>query len=121
MEAQADNISSSVGFFNIEETLIANERIDLSFLQLTIPLGTLTILANLLVFKILWKEEKTPVNQLLMIHCLTNISGTILGMFRQSPFYTGLAFEVYCTGHISMELTLVTINRLVPVTIASYR
>ena len=98
-----------------------NQSVNAAIMLLTIPLGTLTMLMNLCVFLILWREEKTPVNQMMKIQCLNNMVGVCLGIMRQSPYYTSLQSEVYCSLHTSLELFLITTNRLVPVAIAGYR
>ena len=105
----------------IENTEIVNKKLEFNFMYFTIPLGLITILLNMRVLMMLWKEEKTVVNQLMMIDCIMNILSTSLLTFQQSPYFRGLDVEVYCYFHLLLAFCCVHFNRLCPVAIAVFR
>jgi hypothetical protein len=105
----------------IENTEIVNRKMEFSFMYLTIPVCMVTILLNLSVVMMLWKNEKTIVNQLMMLDCLVNIMYSSLSTFEQSPWYRGLGVEVYCCAHLVLLLPSMILNRLLPVAIVVFR
>ena len=118
---EGNHLDLDVGVLMIEFAEPVNQGVDASIMILTIPLGTFTVLINLYVFLILRREESTPVNQMMKIQCLNNMSGICLGIITQSPYFTSLGIDIYCSLHASLTLFVITINRLVPVAIAGYR
>ena len=105
----------------IENTEIVNKKLEFNFLGFTIPSGLITALLNMSVLMMLWKKEKTVVNQLMMIDCIMNILSTALSTFQQSPYFRGLDVEVYCYFHLLLSFCCVLYNRLCPVAIAVFR
>ena len=53
----------------------------------------------------LLKKEKTIINQLMSIECISNILYSFLASFTQSPYFKGTSQNLYCSPH----LVLVTI------------
>jgi hypothetical protein len=105
----------------IENTEIVNKKLEFNFLCFTIPSGLITALLNMRVLMMLWKKEKTVVNQLMMIDCIMNILFSFLYTFRQSPYFRGLDVEVYCYFHLLLAFCCFEFNRLCPVAIAVFR
>ena len=115
------------GVFNNTEIFIENtetiniRKIGLSFMFLTIPMYFVTILLNMSVLMILWKKEKTIVNQLMKLDCIVNIMYSSLGTFGLSPYYRGFGLEVYCFLHMALSYGSVVFNRMLPVAIVVFR
>ena len=105
----------------IENTEIVNKKLEFNFLCFTIPSGLITALLNMRVLMMLWKKEKTVVNQLMMIDCIMNILSTALSTFQQSPYFRGLDVEVYCYINLILAMCCMVFNRLCPVAIAVFR
>ena len=76
---------------------------------------------NMSVLMMIWKKEKTIVNQLMKLGCLVNIIYSSLGTFQQSPYYRSMGLEVYCFPHLMISFTAVVFNRLLPVAIVVFR
>ena len=105
----------------VENTDIMNQKFDAKFMGITIPICVLSLVLNLTVIRKLRKEEKTTVNQLMLMECMVNIMYSSLGTLQQSPWYRGLDLELYCYPHIVMTFTSVVGNRLLPVGIGLFR
>ena len=105
----------------IEKTELVNIEIEASFMIFTIPMCMMTLLLNMSVVKILWKKEKTIVNQLMMLDGMVNIVFASLGTFQQSPYYRGLEWLFYCYPHLMLTYASGICNRLLPVAIGVYR
>ena len=105
----------------VENTEIMNEEIEFSFLFLTIPMCMVTQLLNMSVLMMLWKKEKTNVNNLMKLDCIMNIINSYLGTFQQSPYYRSLGLEAYCYPHMMLTFASVVFNRLLPVAIVMFR
>ena len=105
----------------IENTEFMNSKFELSFMLLTMPILMATLLLNLSVIVVIWKKEKTIVNQLMTMECIVNISYSSLATFQISPYYRGLELEAYCYPHLMLSITFVIFNRLLPVAIVVYR
>ena len=73
------------------------------------------------VLMMLWKKEKTVVNQLMTIDCIMNILSTSLSTFQQSPYYRGFDVEVYCYINLMLAMCCMVFNRLCPVAIVVFR
>ena len=105
----------------LEQMVIVNEKFSYSFLGILIPICLLTLYLNLYMLTVLWKKDKTIVNQLMMAELIINILFSLLGTFQQSSFYRGLDCKIYCYIHLVCKYIFLTFNRLVPVAIAIYR
>ena len=105
----------------LENTEIMNKKFEFSFLLLTIPMCMVTLVLNTSVLMMLWKTEKTIVNQLMKIDCIVSIMFSSLGTFQQSPFFRSLGLEVFCFPHIMLTYASGIFNRLLPVAIAVFR
>ena len=105
----------------LENTKILSKKIELSFLYFTIPMCLVTLLLNMSVLMMLWKKEKTIVNNLMKFDCIVNIINSCLGTFQQSPYYRSLGLEVYCYPHMMLTYASGVFNRLLPVAIVGYR
>ena len=105
----------------LEEMEMVNENYDISFFGILIPICLLTLYLNLYMLVLLWKKDKTIVNQMMETELMINILFSILGTFQQSPFYRGFAYQLYCYLHLFCKYLFLTFNRLVPVAIALYR
>ena len=105
----------------IENTKFVNNTVEFNFMYFTIPLGLITILLNMSVLIMLWKKDKTLVNQMMMIDCIMNILYTPLSTFQQSPYFRGLEVEVYCFNHLLLAYCCMLFNWLCPVAIAVFR
>ena len=105
----------------LENTEIMNKKFEFSFLLLTIPMCTVTLVLNTSVLMMLWKAEKTIVNQLMKFDCIVSIVFFSLGTFQQSPFFRSLGLEVFCFPHIMLTYASGIFNRLLPVAIAVFR
>ena len=105
----------------IENTVIVNNTFEFNFMYFTIPLGLISALLNMSVLMMLWKKEKTVVNQLMTIDCIMNILSTSLSTFQQSPYYRGLDVEVYCYINLILAMCCMVFNRLCPVAIVVFR
>ena len=105
----------------LENTEIMNKKFEFGFLLLTIPMCLLTLALNMSVLMMLWKTEKTIVNQLMKLDCIVNIVFSCLGTFQQSPFFRSLGMEVFCFPHIMLIYATGIFNRLLPVAIAVFR
>ena len=105
----------------IEDTEIMNRKIEFSFMVFTIPMYAVTLLLNMSVLMILWKKEKTIVNQLMKLDCIVNIMYSSLGTFGLSPYYRGIGLEVYCSPHMALSYATLVCNRLLPVAIVVFR
>ena len=103
------------------DTDIMNTGNELSFMVFALPVCFSTFVLNLTVIVMIWKKEKTIVNQLLTIECTVSILYSFLGTFQQSPFYTGLGHELYCYPHLLLVTLLLVCNRLLPVAIVVFR
>ena len=66
---------------DIESTQIVNKSFEFGFMLFTIPICLVIIVLNMAVIKILWKEEKTLVNQLMMLDSIVNMGFSSLGTF----------------------------------------
>jgi hypothetical protein len=108
-------------FVVIENTEIVNNALNVNFMYFTIPLGLMTMLLNMSVLTVLWKKEKTVVNQLMMIDCIISFLYTPLFTFTQSPYFRGLDVEVYCYILLLLAFCCTVFNRLCPVAIAAFR
>ena len=73
------------------------------------------------VLGILWRMEKTIVNDLIMLDCMVNIMISTISTFQQSPFYRGMDVDVYCSIHLMLFFATSGCNRLIPVSIVIYR
>ena len=104
-----------------ESTEMINEKIEFSFMFLTIPMCTVTLLLNMSVLRMLWKKEKTIVNNLMKLDCIVNIINSCLGTFQQSPYYRSLGLEAYCYPHMMLTYASGGFNRLLPVAIVVFR
>ena len=107
--------------FEIEESQIVNKSHEFNFLLSTIPVCIMAIFINTIVLKILLKEEKTIVNQLMMLDSIVSIAATFLGTFQQSPYFRGLGVQGYCYPHLVAVVASITFNRLLPVSIVVFR
>ena len=67
----------------LENTEIMNKKFEFSFLLLTIPMCMVTSVLNMSVLMMLWKTEKTIVNQLMKSYCFVSIVFSSLGRFQQ--------------------------------------
>ena len=105
----------------IENTVIVNNTFEFNFMYFTIPLGLISAVLNMSVLMMLWKKEKTVVNQLMMIDCIINILSTSLSTFQQSPYFRGLDVEVYCYINLILAMCFMVFNRLCPVAIVVFR
>ena len=105
----------------IENTVIVNNTFEFNFMYFTIPLGLISALLNMSVLMMLWKKEKTVVNQLMTIDCIMNILSTSLSTFQQSPYYRGFDVEVYCYINLILAMCCMVFNRLCPVAIVVFR
>ena len=105
----------------IENTVIVNNTFEFNFMYFTIPLGLISAVLNMSVLMMLWKKEKTVVNQLMMIDCIMNVLFSFLYTFQQSPYFRGLDVEVYCYFHLLLAFCCGVFNRLCPVAIAVFR
>ena len=104
-----------------ENTLIVNRKVEFSFMSFTIPLCLATLLLNMRVLMLLWKKEKTIINQMMVVDCSVNILCSSMGTFTQSPYYRGMGLDVYCYPHMVLSFALIILNRLLPVAIAVFR
>ena len=104
-----------------EQMEMVNEKFSYSFLGILIPICLLTLYLNLYMLAVLWKKDKTIVNQLMIAELIINILFSLLGTFQQSSFYRGLDCKPYCYLHLVCKYLFLTFNRLVPVAIALYR
>ena len=105
----------------IENTEIVNRKLEFSFMYFTVTMCMVTLVLNMSVLMILWKTEKTIVNQLMMLDCFVNIMYSLLSTFQQSPYYRGLGVEVYCYPHLVLMLASIIFNRMLPVAIVVFR
>ena len=105
----------------IESTQIVNESYGFGFMFFTIPNCLVTIMLNMSVMKILWKEEKTIINQLMMLDSMVNIVYSFLGTFQQSPYFRGMDLQVFCYPFLVLTIISLIVNRLMPVTIVIFR
>ena len=108
-------------YFGIEENKIVNKSHQFSFLFFTIPVCVGTILLNTGVMMILRNEEKTIVNQLMILDSMVNIVSTFLVTFQQSPYFRGLGVQAYCYPNLVVVTACIIFNRLLPVSIAVFR
>ena len=109
------------GVIEIENTEIMNKKLEFSFMFFTVPSGLLVVLLNMKVLGMLWKKEKTMVNQMMSIDCCVNIMFACLSTFQQSPYFRGLDFELYCAFHLVIHYVGMIFNRLCPLAIVFYR
>ena len=80
-----DRKDLSNGVIDIEITaVIVNKTFEFSFLFFTIPCGLLAVLLHMRVLMMLWKKEKTVVNQMMSIDCLMSMTFACLCTFQQS-------------------------------------
>ena len=105
----------------VENTVAMNGQFGFSFMIFTIPVCLGIILVNLSVIKILWKEERTIVNELMMLDSMVNLVYSSLATFQQSPYYRGLGLEAYCFPHLMLSFATLIFNRLLPVSIVVVR
>ena len=105
----------------IENTEIVNWNLKFAFMYLTVPVFLIILLVNMGVLGILWRMEKTIVNELIMLDCIVNIMFSIISTFQQSPFYRGMDVDVYCSIHLMLFFATSGCNRLIPVSIVIYR
>ena len=105
----------------IENTKIVNNTLEFNFMYFTIPLGLITTVLNMSVLMMLWKKEKTLVNQLMMIDCIISVLYIPLSTFAQSPYFRGLDVEVYCYINLILAMCCMVFNRLCPVAIVVFR
>ena len=105
----------------IESTQIVNKSYEFGFMFFTIPICLMTIVLNMAVMKILWKEEKTIINQLMMLDSMVNIVYSFLGTFQQSPYFRGMDLQVFCYPFLVLTSISKIFNRLMPVTIVIFR
>ena len=96
----------------LEEMEMVNENYDITFLGILIPICLLTLYLNLYMLTMLWKKDKTIVNQLMETELIINILFSVLGTFQQSPFYRGLAYQLYCYPHLFCKYLFLIFNRL---------
>ena len=105
----------------LENTEMINKKKEFSFMFLKIPMCMVTLLLNMSVLMMLWKKEKTIVNNLMKLDCIMNIINSYLGTFQQSPYYRSLGLEAYCYPHMMLAYASVGFNRLLPVAIVVFR
>ena len=105
----------------VENTEIVNKEMEYSFMLLTIPVCLLIVMLNLSVLVTLWRIEKTVVNKMMKLDCIVNILYAFLCTFQQSPFFRGIKIDVYCFPHTVLSFAFGVGNRLLPVSIASFR
>ena len=105
----------------IDKTEPININLDSSYMFLTVPACFFTLLLNICVLMIIWKKEKTRVNQLMMMGCMVNIIYSPLGLVQYSSLYRGLGLEVYCSPHLMLSFSSLVLNRLLPVAIGMFR
>ena len=110
-----------MGPVEVENTVNVNNKIEYSFMLLTIPMCLLIIILNISVLKKLWKIEKTTINKMMKIDCIVNILYAFLCTFQQSPFFRVLEMDIYCFPHIVLSFAFAVCNRLLPVAIVSFR
>ena len=104
----------------VEETEVVNQAVEFGFMFLTIPVWFLTVVMNMSVIMLLWRNM-TIVNKYMILDCLVSIMYSSLSSFQQSPYYVGLNLEVYCIPHMVLLSFCMQSNRLLPVIIALYR
>ena len=105
----------------IESTQIVNKSHEFKYMFFAIPICLMTIVLNMAVMRILWKEEKTLVNQLMMMDSIVNIGYSSLGTFQQSPYFRGLGLQLFCYPHLMFTFASIIFNRLLPVSIVIFR
>ena len=105
----------------IENTQIINKSYEFGFMFFTIPIFLVNVVLNMAVMKILWKEENTIINQLMMLDSMVNIVYSSLGTFQQSPYFRGMDLQVFCYPFLVLTFFSLSINRLMPVTIVIFR
>ena len=106
----------------IESTQIVNKSyFEFEHMFITITICLMTIVLNMAVMKILWKEEKTIINQLMILDSMVNIVSTFLVTFQQSPYFRGLGVQAYCYPNLVVVTACIIFNRLLPVSIAFFR
>ena len=105
----------------LESMEVVNKMQEYSFMLVTVPVCLVTLFLNMTVLKVLWKKDKTIVNQLMKSELKVNLFLSVLGTFQLSPFYRGIDFEQYCYIHLILTHVFMTFNRLLPFAIAYYR
>ena len=100
---------------------LMNKNNDYSIILLFVFVCFSTLWLNIKMILVLWREEKTIVNQMMKTELIINCLFSLLGTFQQSQFYRGLDSQFYCYIHLVSTYIFLTFNRLVPVTIALYR
>ena len=105
---------------NLLDTEIVNEGVDWWFMYFTIPVWVVTLLLNLCVITMLW-ENKTMINQYMILDCSVSVVYSSLSTFQQSPYFVGLSSDVFCIVHMTLLMCCTQANRLLPIIIALYR
>ena len=98
-----------------------NSPLPPSFLWCAGPVYTLTAALSLVMVMVLARQDRTPVNLLMLADCLNGCLHSGLALFGQSPAFAGLAWPAYCCAHSLLLGTAILLNRLVPVAIAVHR
>ena len=105
----------------VKSTQIVNKNYGFGFMFFTIPIFLVNVVLNMAVMKILWKEEKTIVNQLMMVDSMVNIVYSLLSTIHHPPYYRGMDLQVFCYPHLVLTVISMIGNRLMPVTIVIFR
>ena len=104
----------------LENMELVNNAVDWWFMYFTIPVWVVTLLLNLSVIMMLW-ENKTMINQFMILDCSVSMVYSSLSTFQQSPYFVGLDSDVFCIVHMTVLMSCTQSNRLLPILIASYR
>ena len=105
----------------IEKTEVIYAKFEFNFMLITIPTFLVILLLNMSVVMKVLKNEKTIVNQLMMMKYIMNILGSSLLVIQQSPYYRGSGHEEYCYPHLMLVLSSELFSSLLPVAIALFR
>ena len=108
-------------YIDMEDSKIVNQSHEFSFMLFSIPVCVLTLLVNMGVVKVFWKEKKAIVNQLMILDSIVNMVYSSLGTFQQTPYYRGLGLQFVCYPHMMVSFANITFKQLLPVSIVVFR
>ena len=76
---------------------------------------------NLFLVQLLARQDRTPVNLLMLVDCLAGSLHSGLAIVQHSTMFRGLDWPTYCAAHTAVMWLFILVNRSVPVAIAVYR
>ena len=106
---------------NLLTTDPVNQGLSAEFMAASSAVYLTTAVLNLLLVLLLARLDRTAVNLLMLMDCLTGCLHSGLAIVQHSTVFRGLDWPAYCAIHNTLMDFFILVNRSVPVAIAVYR